>query len=353
MRRRIQALWIDIKAWLIATRSAPPLAYFALIPIVAASVFGSETNQSLLATFNPLANSAEVVVSAATAPVRQHWQSLNAYIGSVIGLPQERQSEIASFADMRLRSTRMPPFDEPGPAGPIADARVIDTDPTGSLAADPLPARRAAEGLIDWALHFDPNGYVSEKLARRALDLWPDSQRAKLMLGRILADRDDENGIAMLMEVANHDPRAVAPVRPFIESYAAHHQSSAYAQRMQEIIREWTSVADLAIGERRRTTGGQFLPIDLDSPSIDQIRTCVEASPAGAAAQLIHIPVVRWVDLPAYVIVVDDPSDPQGAALAACIDMLQLDATIAVESAPAIARATLKSYSLVLYWRKI
>jgi hypothetical protein len=349
MRRRIQALWIDVKAWLIATRSAPPLAYFALIPIVVASVFGSEANQSWLAPFNPLTESAGIVASVVTTPVRQHWPSLSAYIGSVIGLPQERQSETVPFADMQLRSTRMLAFDAEGTA---ADASEIDADPTAGLSAPPMRAKRAAEGLIDWALRFDPNGYVSERLARRALALWPDSYRAKLLLGRVLANRDDENGLEMLMEVANHDPRAVAPVRSLIASYAARHRSSRYAQRMQAIIRDWTTVADLAIGERSHATAGQFLPIDFDSPSIDQIRSCVEASGAGAA-QLIRIPVVRWVDLPAYVIVVDDPSEPLRAALVACIDTLQLDASIAVESRPAIAVTAPASHSLSLSQPKI
>jgi hypothetical protein len=39
---------------------------------------------------------------------------------------------------------------------------------------------------------FAKGGFVAESLARRALSLWPDSFRARFVLGRILANRDDE-----------------------------------------------------------------------------------------------------------------------------------------------------------------
>jgi hypothetical protein len=363
MRGCIEALWVDVKSWLISTGSVPQLACLALLPLVVASILGTRENQAFLSAITPpsyLPDGGPISQPALT----ELWLASRAHIGAVVGSPQEAQPETVVFADMHLRHESIFPFDRFDRSNDqvtrVNDGATLDQTTVGSLSpASPpgsIPARTSANALIDRALTFDQNGFVSETLARRALGLWPESPRAKLVLGRILANHEDPSGLEMLLEAADHDPRMVAQVRATIEAFAQRHILSPSAQRLHETIENWAKVADLAIEERNTFAARvQLLPGDLDDESVVQIRSCIHADEPINTVQLVRKSIARWVQLPAYFVVVDAGAETQRNALASCIGSLNLDATVAVVSAPPANTETwqlITERGVVLYQRK-
>jgi hypothetical protein len=342
MRGSVVAFWVTVKSWLISTGSVPQLACFALLPVVAAGLFGLLEDQVFLSTVSSSSPSFSRTQDPLVGPILSALGlTLRPHIRSLAASAQEAQPETAGFADMQLRYDSIFPFDGYAVATNSQPGERLDPAATATLpAAPPVPsmasAKRAADALIDRAMRFDQNGFVSETLAHRALSLWPGSYRAKFVLGKILTNRDDERGIEMLIEAADHDPRMVAQARLIIGAFAERHHLSPYARRAKAILDDWASVVDLALGERSSWSAGvPVLPSALDDASMAQIRSCFADDSAISSAQIIRKSVVRWVELPAYIVLVDSDAQAQQAAIASCIASLALDATVAVVSAPA------------------
>jgi hypothetical protein len=144
-----------------------------------------------------------------------------------------------------------------------------------------------------------------------------------------------KNGVEMLMQAADHDPRLIDNIRPVVTAFARRHAASGEAQRLQAIIEDWGRVADLAIAERNTLSAtSQLLPNELDDASLGEIRGCLPDQQSMNSARLVRKSVSRWVALPAYFVILDTGEEIQRAAISACIASLHLDAAIAVVLLP-------------------
>jgi hypothetical protein len=335
MRGSVVAFRVTVKSWLICIGSVPQLACFALFPLVVVSLFGGWENQAFLSAINSVSRSSDNTPSPSlTTVLHPLWIDRELDIRPLVASPEQAQPETAVFADMQLRYDSITPFD--GLTSVVSEGpAAVDPTPTGMLPAVAISgtatAKRAADALIDRAMGFAQGGFVAENLARRALSLSPDSFRARFVLGKILANRDDENGVEMLMQAADHDPRLIENIRPAVTAFAKRHAASAYAQRSQAIIEDWARVADLAVAERNTLSAASpLLPSELDDASIGAMRGCLPTEESMNSARLVRKSVSRWVALPAYFVILDTGDETQRAAISACIASLNLDATVAV-----------------------
>jgi hypothetical protein len=105
-----------------------------------------------------------------------------------------------------------------------------------------------------------------------------------------------KNGVEMLMQAADHDPRLIDNIRPVVTAFARRHAASGEAQRLQAIIEDWARVADLAIAERNTLSAtSQLLPNELDDASLGEIRGCLPNQQSMNSARLVRKSVSRWV----------------------------------------------------------
>lgn len=180
------------------------------------------------------------------------------------------------------------------------------------------------------------NSDVSLTLARQVLALSPLSPRARLVLGQILLERDDEEGLQVLVEAADHDPRMVAQVQPKIEAFAERHMFSRAAQKSRERMAELAKAADFALAERRTINQyDSFLAPSLASSRRADVEACFRGRNEIASARIAAKRVVRWTDFPAYVVILDLPVEADRAhdvraEVAACLEALEIDGTVEV-----------------------
>jgi hypothetical protein len=174
------------------------------------------------------------------------------------------------------------------------------------------------------------------RLLRDALSAGTLSARGRLTLGEMLLERDDEEGLAVLLAIADHDPRRVAEVQPAIDTFAKRHQFSRNAQRSQARLSELAKAAALALDERRTIRQYDiFTAPNLDASTVAGMHGCFSRNEGIAAARVAAKRVARWTDFPDYVIVLDLPVEAAMASairneVAVCLEALDIEGTIQV-----------------------
>jgi hypothetical protein len=253
------------------------------------------------------------------APLHAKWQA----ISGPIEADMQRIGTIV--ADLAIRSLAIPssePGIDPMPVGSINRPDEVTPPPEASEAV--LPAPEATEGGDDTAL------------LREALSAGTLSPRGRLSLGEVLLARDDEEGLAVLLAAADHDPRMVALVQPKVDAFAARHQFSRAAQRTQARLAELAKAATLALEERRtmRQYDTFSAPL-LEASAIAAMQLCFSRNEEISAARVASKRVARWTDFPAYVVVLDLPVETEKArairhSVASCLEALEIEATFQV-----------------------
>jgi hypothetical protein len=257
-----------------------------------------------LADFEPLQAKWQAMIAPLTADVHR--------IGAII-------------AELSVRSLAI-----------AAGEPAIDPMPVGSIRRpdDARPPAEASETVPSAPQPAEVNDDAA--LLREALGAGSLSPNARLALGEVLLERDQEDGLALLIEAADHDPRMVALVQPKVDAFAERHQFSRTAQKGQARLAELAKAARLALDERRtiRQYDTFSAPL-LEASSLAGMQLCFRRNEAIAAARVAAKRVARWTELPAYVVVLDLPVEAERAGairsdVEACLEALELDGTFHV-----------------------
>jgi hypothetical protein len=252
-------------------------------------------------------------------PLQAQWQA----IGKPIVADVQRIGAIMAGLPERMLTA---PSSDPG----------IDLMPVGSINRpdEVAPPHEASEAVAPPPQPTEASDDTT--LLRQALSAGTLSPRGRLRLGDILLERDDEEGLVVLLALADHDPRMVAAAKPKVDTFALRHQFSRNAQRSQARLAELAKVAALALEERRtiRQYDTFSAPL-LDASTVSAMHACFSRNEGIAAARVAAKRVARWTELPAYVVVLDLPVETERASairaeVVACLEALDIDGTVQV-----------------------
>jgi Zn-dependent protease with chaperone function len=171
--------------------------------------------------------------------------------------------------------------------------------------------RRAAAGPVDVALQWERCELTLELRGEESaepllLDLLrtaPEHPFANLVLGRLLLDRDDEAGLAMVGLAMERHPACRQPAYELLIAYYERHGRWEEAERQRRGA--WSHGDQLAVADRERqgvSSSDTFVEHGLGPEETGRIAEHLETFPEIAAAYLAQKEVRHFTDMPLYVL---------------------------------------------------
>jgi Zn-dependent protease with chaperone function len=252
----------------------------------------TDTHPSLAERLRAMGVGADVATAATVAPPRAGASAAERYFG-VSG------DRLATLLDARWRMAVRPAW------------RAGHEDAVRKTTRLEELERRAAAGPLDEALQWERceltlelNGEESaEPLLRDLLRAAPQHPFANLALGRLLLDRDDDAGLALVGLAMERHPACRKPAFELLIAYYERQGRHEEAERQRR--RAWSHGDQLALAEVERQgvrSSDTFTAHELGPEEARRIAEHLVAFPEIAEAYLVQKEVRHFTDMPLYVL---------------------------------------------------
>ncbi|HEY6109835.1 MAG TPA: M48 family metallopeptidase [Gemmatimonadales bacterium] len=277
-----------------AVRGAIPLDQTArrLKQALARRTDVTDTHPSLAERLRAMGVGADVATAATVAPPRAGASAAERYFG-------ESGDRLATLLDARWRIAVGPAWRAGHEEAVRKTTRLEELE------------RRAAAGPLDEALQWERceltlelNGEESaEPLLRDLLRMAPQHPFANLALGRLLLDRDDDAGLALVGLAMERHPACRKPAYELLIAYNERQGRHEEAERQRR--RAWSHGDQLALAEVERqgvSSSDSFTAHELGREETRRIAEHLTAFPEIAEAYLVQKEVRHFTDMPLYVL---------------------------------------------------
>jgi Zn-dependent protease with chaperone function len=171
--------------------------------------------------------------------------------------------------------------------------------------------QRAMAGPLDEALQWERSELTlelrgedpAEPLLRGMLRTAPDHPLANLTLGRLLLDRDDAAGVALVQRAMERHPAYREPGYALLVPYHERHGRVEEAERLRRLA--WSHGDQLAVAQLERSGVSNTDPLIAHALPAESVRRIVEhlrAFPEIKAAYLARKALRQFGDVPLYVL---------------------------------------------------